>query len=76
MTKQKAEDVVSIRLPKGMKDELRAATGQKVSTLTRWVLTALLEKRRAERRDRELANGQNEVQDIVAAMPHTSEIQD
>lgn len=67
-SKYKAEKTVSIRMPAGAVDELRAATGQKFSTLARWVLMALLEKKRSERASA-LSDGQSEVKAIVADMP-------
>lgn len=65
---QKAERVISVRMPAGAVEELRAATGQPFSTLARWVLMALLEKKRAERANA-VSDGQLEVRGIVAEMP-------
>jgi hypothetical protein len=50
MSNSNTEEVISVRMPKGAADELRAATGQPFSRLARWVLMALLEKKRAELR--------------------------
>ncbi len=65
MPKQKAERVISIRMPAGAVEEIRAATGQKFSTVARWVLMALLEKKREELG----IAAQKAVTDVVADMP-------
>lgn len=50
MAKQKADETVTIRMPAGTADKLRAATGQPFSTLMRWTALALLEKHTGENR--------------------------
>lgn len=44
----KNDSTHTIRLPKGMADQVRAATGQDLSLLCRTMLTALLDRYRAE----------------------------
>ena len=68
MPNPRASKVISIRMPEGAVEELRAATGQKFSTLARWVLMALLEKKRAE-----LSNAKGEISKVVADMPERVE---
>lgn len=43
-----ADETVTVRLPKGTADKLRAATGQPFSRLVRFLVIALLEKKAAE----------------------------
>lgn len=50
MPRAKADETVTVRVPKGVPDRLRAATGQKFSTLVRWTIMALLDKYEAENR--------------------------
>lgn len=54
MAAEKAEETHSVRLPKGMADQVRAASGQKLSPLVRYLLTVYLQRVRAER---EASNG-------------------
>ena len=49
MSAPKAGNTVSIRLPPGVANRLRAATGQPVSTLVRFVVMAYLERLERER---------------------------
>lgn len=44
---------ISVRMPAGAVEELRAATGQPFSRLVRFVMMAYLERLRIERRSRE-----------------------
>jgi hypothetical protein len=44
MTKEKADETVTVRMPKGKAAQIRAATGQPFSRLVRWTMLALLEK--------------------------------
>lgn len=53
---------VSIRVPEGLPEELRAATGLQFSTLVRTVMSAYLERLRAERR---LAEGRANQQRVT-----------
>jgi hypothetical protein len=46
----KADECVTVRLPAGVKDQLRAATGQPVSRYLRLLAMATLEQRKAQRR--------------------------
>jgi len=50
MPRVTADDTVTIRVPKGTADKLRAATGQPFSRLMRWIAMALLEQYTAEGR--------------------------
>lgn len=45
-----AGETVSVRVPKGLPDKLRAATGLPFSTLVRLTMNAYLERLTAERR--------------------------
>jgi hypothetical protein len=47
---------ISVRMPEGTVEELRAATGQPFSSLVRYIMLAYLERLRIERRQREGAN--------------------
>lgn len=69
MTKQNADKTHSIRLPAGVADELKAYTGQKLSTLVRWILLALLEKKRREHAPKALNEGQHEISELVNNAP-------
>lgn len=60
--KARADETVTVRLPLGTADKIRAATGQPFSRLVRWTMLALLEKHAGEQR---LADGANEIADIV-----------
>jgi hypothetical protein len=39
----KADDTVTVRVPAGTADKVRAATGQNFSTVVRWMVLRLLE---------------------------------
>lgn len=43
-----ADETVTVRVPKGTADKVRAATGQPFSTVVRWMVTQLLERKAAE----------------------------
>lgn len=43
------DQCVTVRLPHGIRDELVAATGQPFSRIVRFMVMALLERKRAER---------------------------
>lgn len=38
----RAEETVTVRMPKGTADKVRAATGQPFSTIVRWMVVQLL----------------------------------
>lgn len=38
-----ADETVTVRVPRGTADKVRAATGQKFSTVVRWMVLQLLE---------------------------------
>lgn len=44
---------ISVRMPEGTVEELRAATGQPFSSLVRYIMLAYLERLRIERRTKE-----------------------
>lgn len=48
-----AGKTISVRMPEGTVEELRAATGQPFSTLVRFIMLAYLERLRIERRSNE-----------------------
>lgn len=48
-----AGKTISVRMPEGTVEELRAATGQPFSTLVRFIMLAYLERLRIERRSSE-----------------------
>jgi hypothetical protein len=50
MARQLNEETHSVRLPKGLADQVRAATGQKLSPLVRTILTNLLDKYKQEQK--------------------------
>ncbi len=50
MPKDTAGRTISIRMPEGSVEELKAATGQPFSTLVRFIMCAYLERLRNERR--------------------------
>lgn len=64
----KAGRTVSVRMPEGAIERLKAATGVPFSTLVRWTMMALLEKKDMDRAA-VLNNTANEVRDVVAEMP-------
>lgn len=49
----KADDTVTVRVPKGTADKVRAATGQHFSTVVRWMVMQLLANMAAEGNQRE-----------------------
>ena len=57
----KADECVTVRLPAGVKDQLRAATGQPVSRYLRMLAMATLEQRRAQRKPSALAEAREAV---------------
>lgn len=57
-----AGKTISVRMPAGTVEELKAATGQPFSRLVRYTMLAYLERLRIERRNREGA----ELQDKAA----------
>jgi len=40
----KADETVTVRMPKGTADRIRAATGQPFSSLVRYIMLALLDR--------------------------------
>lgn len=56
-----AGKTISIRMPEGTVDELRAATGMPFGTLVRLILLAYLERLRLERRTKEGKELENKV---------------
>ena len=48
MSKEKADETVTVRMPKGKAAQIRAATGQPFSRIVRWTMLALLEKYKIE----------------------------
>lgn len=54
-----AGKTISIRMPEGTVEELRAATGQPFGTLVRFIMLAYLERLRSERRTKEGRNMSN-----------------
>lgn len=60
MTSPKADQIVTVRLPRGVADRLRAVTGVPISTLVRTVLVKLLASEEAKIR----AGGQSQSQHI------------
>lgn len=56
-----AGKTISVRMPQGTVEELKAATGQPFSTLVRFIMLAYLERLRIERRTREGADMSNQV---------------
>lgn len=67
-SRPRADETVTVRLPKGTADKLRAATGQPFSRLVRWTMLALLDKHMREN-SQALTAGAEEVKEIVAEMP-------
>ena len=60
MTSPKADQIITVRLPRGVADRLRAVTGVPISTLVRTVLVKLLASEEAKIR----AGGQPQSQQI------------
>jgi hypothetical protein len=48
-----ADDTVTVRVPKGTADKVRAATGQPFSTVVRWMVMQLLQNMAGEGNQRE-----------------------
>lgn len=44
MKPDRADETVTVRMPKGTADQIRAATGQPFSRIVRWTMLALLER--------------------------------
>ena len=44
MPRNNADDTVTVRVPSGTADKVRAATGQPFSTVVRWMVMQLLER--------------------------------
>lgn len=44
-----SDEMISVRVEAGTKAKLRAASGQDVSTLVRWMIMGFLKKKEAER---------------------------
>lgn len=59
---QQADETVTVRLPLGTADKVRAATGQPFSRVVRWMVTALLDKHAG---DAKLAQSHAEVAEVV-----------
>ena len=57
---------ISVRMPAGTVEELRAATGQPFSTLVRFIMLAYLERLRIERRTKEGTAMSNQVASELA----------
>lgn len=68
MPKQLADEMVSVRLPKGLKQQIKAATGQPLSRLVRILLLAYRDKMVAEGRFDQPALAQNftDAADVVS----------
>lgn len=65
MSKETADETVTVRLPKGTADKLRAATGVKFSTLVRTMCMNLLQKYSAEGREPVLDQMRADVADVI-----------
>lgn len=60
----RADDTVTVRVPKGTADKVRAATGQPFSTVVRWMVMQLLRNMSGDQNAREALRAQ--VQGIAA----------
>lgn len=58
MPKIPADETVTVRVPKGVPDRVRAATGQSFSRVVRWTVMALLERYEAEGKQQLTQEGQ------------------
>jgi len=65
MKKSNADETVTVRVPKGTADKVRAATGQPFSRVVRWMVMQVLEKHAAEGRQLELNRAREQVQSSV-----------
>ncbi len=65
MTKSNADETVTVRVPRGTADKVRAATGQPFSRVVRWMVNQLLEKHAAEGKQLELNRAREQVQSSV-----------
>ncbi len=52
MPKEKADETVTVRMPRGKAAQIRAATGQPFSRLVRWTMLALLERYKNDESDK------------------------
>ncbi len=73
MNKPKADKTHTVRLPAGLAEELKAYTGQNLSTLVRYILVAMLEKKRREHAQNQINSNLNEVRDLVNKLPEKAE---
>lgn len=48
MARETADETVTVRLPPGLADKIRALTGQPFSTVVRWMCVQLVERKTAE----------------------------
>lgn len=69
MNKANADETVTVRVPKGTADKVRAATGQPFSRVVRWMVIALLAKHSGENK---LNEGIADVQAVVNETPTPS----
>lgn len=60
-----ADETVTVRLPYGTAQKVRAATGQPFSRIVRFMVTALLNKHAAEGGDNKMLEAQSLVENTV-----------
>jgi len=61
-----ADETHTVRLPKGVANQIRAATGQKFSTLVRWTMLALLERYKNQQLSGDTVQ---DIRKVVSALP-------
>lgn len=66
-----ADDTVTVRVPKGTADKVRAATGQPFSTVVRWMVMQLLQNMSEGGNQRETLRDQIQLQtrDSIGGQP-------
>lgn len=64
MTKERADETVTVRMPKGKAAQIRAATGQPFSRLVRWTMLALLERYKLD----EPTNVEQDIKDTISTL--------
>lgn len=67
MSAANSDQCHTVRLPRGVRDELTAATGQSFSTLVRFMCMELLKRKRAERQA--ASTHKQEVQQEISDLP-------